>query len=235
MCGRYDSLIPRDAMQRLFGAAFLPPSNFPPRYNIAPTQDIAIVRARREADGREVVFVRWGLIPFFMKEKPAQPHINARAETVDRIPLFREAFGRRRCLVPATGFYEWQHHGKERQPYRILLRDHDPFAFAGLWESARIGEERIQSATIIVTAANELVSELHDRMPVILDPADYARWLDPETRPEEAKALLRPFPSERMEAYPVSKLVNKYENDSPACIAPITLERPDPPAQLDLL
>src|SRR5690606_40603481 len=108
MCGRYDSLIPRDAMVQLFGLTALPQSNYPPRTNIAPTQEVAIVRPPREAPGRELVMARWGLIPFFMKKKPDRPHINARAETVERTPLFREAFARRRCLIPATGFYEWQ-------------------------------------------------------------------------------------------------------------------------------
>jgi putative SOS response-associated peptidase YedK len=209
-------------MERLFGVTELPSSNFPPRYNIAPTQDIAIVRMAR-AGHRKLEMVRWGLVPFWMKEKPKQPHINARAETVDRTPLFREAFAARRCLVPATGFFEWRGSGRGKQPFRILLKSREPFAFAGVWETARIGDERVHSAAIIVTDANELVAPLHDRMPVIVAPADYAAWLDPATPLGEAKALLRPFPAALMEAYPVSTIVNSHENDGEECIAPITL------------
>lgn len=233
MCGRYDSLIPREAYERLFGAADLPESNFPPHYNIAPTQDIAIVRLAR-AGHRKVEFVRWGLIPFYMKEKPKQPHINARGETVDRTPLFREAFARRRCLIPATGFFEWLKEGKARQPFRFVMKDREPFAIAGIWESALVDGQRIHSAAIIVTAANALVAELHDRMPVILDADDYERWLQPEASAAEAKKLIRPFPAKRMESYPVSRIVNSYENDTEECIAPITLEAQEP-VQRDLL
>ena len=193
MCGRYDSLIPRDAFTNLFDVALFPDTNFPPRYNIAPTQDIPIVRLTKERDSRELAMVRWGLIPFFMKEKPKQPHINARAETVERQPLFREGFARRRCLIPATGFFEWRHSGDTKQPFRIVMKGREPFAFAGIWEAARLDGERVHSATIIVTAANDVVAPLHDRMPVILAPEDYARWLDPETghrRGEGAPAAL---------------------------------------------
>lgn len=224
MCGRYDSLIPRDAFTNLFDVAQFPDTNFPPRYNIAPTQDIPIVRLTRERDRRELAMVRWGLIPFFMKEKPKVPHINARGETVDRTPLFREAFAHRRCLVPATGFFEWRHDGDRKQPFRIVMKDREPFAFAGLWEAARPNGERLHSATIIVTAANDVVAPLHDRMPVILAREDYAKWLDPATELDEAKALLRPYPAEQMEAYPVSKIVNKYENDTEEVIQPIALD-----------
>ncbi|MGV8840147.1 MAG: SOS response-associated peptidase [Bauldia sp.] len=223
MCGRYDSLIPRDAMVQLFGLTAAPQSNFPPRYNIAPTQDVAIVRPPREGGGRELVMARWGLIPFFMKEKPERPHINARAETVARTPLFREAFARRRCLVPATGFYEWQHHGDRKQPWRIVRGDRDPFAFAGLWETAKLGEERIRSTTIIVTEANAVVAPLHDRMPVIVPAEVYGRWLDPATPVEEAKAMLRPFSTELLEAYPVSKRVNSHVNDDESLIERIEI------------
>ncbi|MCW5718273.1 MAG: SOS response-associated peptidase [Bauldia sp.] len=210
-------------MVQLFGLTALPQSNFPPRYNIAPTQEIAIVRPPRESDGRELVMARWGLIPFFMKEKPDRPHINARAETVERLPLFREAFARRRCLIPATGFYEWQHDGDRKQPWRFVRKDRDPFAFAGLWETAGLGEEKIRSAAIIVTEANAVVAPLHDRMPVIIPAEVYGRWLDPETTVEEAKAMLRPFPPEFMEAYPVSKRVNSHVNDDEALIEPVEI------------
>ena len=138
--------------------------------------------------------------------------------------LFREAFAARRCLVPATGFYEWERRGDVKQPYRFRLRSGDPFAFAGLWEYAKIGGEGLLSTTIIVTGANELVGRIHDRMPVILPAENYAAWLDPDTDQAEAKALLKPLPAELMESYPVSTIVNHYDNDTEECIRPITLD-----------
>lgn len=222
MCGRYDSLIPRDAMEHLFDARSSPSSNFPPRYNIAPTQDVPIVKTAREGGGREITMARWGLVPFYMKAVPKVPHINARAETIDRTGLFREAFSARHCLVPATGFYEWERRDGVRQPYRFRMKSEEPFAFAGLWEYTRIGGEGLLSMTIIVTEANALVGRIHDRMPVILAAGDYGRWLD--AGDPGAKQLLRPFPAELMESYPVSTFVNHYENDSEECIRPIALD-----------
>jgi len=233
MCGRYDNLIPREAMVQLFRVEVLPPSNFPPRYNIAPTQDIPVVRLDRE-HRRELMMARWGLVPFFMDENPKVPHINARAETVDRTRLFREAFAGRRCLIPATGFFEWEKREDGKQPYRIRLRSGEPFAFAGLWEGARIGGERLHSATIIVTAANDVVAPIHDRMPVILPPDAYGTWLDPMSSIDDVKSMLAPFPADLMERYPVSRAVNSYENDNEECIAPIDLDdeaATDAPAQ----
>jgi len=177
MCGRYDNLIPRDAYTALFRAVRIPRSNFPPRYNVAPTDQIPIVRIDPRDGARELVMARWGLIPFWMKEKPKVPHINARAETVHKLPLFREAFAKRRCLIPATGFYEWQKREDGKQPYRFRRKDLEPFAFAGIWEFARLGGEEILSAAIIVGEPNPLVGGVHDRMPVMLMPADYDRWL----------------------------------------------------------
>jgi SOS response associated peptidase (SRAP) len=126
MCGRYDNLIAKDAYRTLFKAGRLPRSNFPPRYNIAPTDQIPIIRVDPQDGERELVMARWGLIPFWMKEKPKVPHINARAETVHKLPLFREAFARRRCLIPATGFYEWQRRDDGKQPYRFRRKDLEP-------------------------------------------------------------------------------------------------------------
>ena len=146
MCGRYDNLIPRDAYSALFRAVRVPRSNFPPRYNVAPTDQIPIVRVDPRDGERELTMARWGLIPFWMKDKPKVPHINARAETVHKLPLFREAFAKRRCLVPATGFYEWQQRSDGKQAYRFRRKDLEPFAFAGIWEFARLNGEEIVSA-----------------------------------------------------------------------------------------
>jgi putative SOS response-associated peptidase YedK len=200
MCGRYDNLIARDAYRGLFKAGRLPKSNFPPRYNVAPTDQIPIV---------------------WMKEKPKIPHINARAETVHKMLLFREAFAKRRCLIPATGFYEWQQRADGKQPYRFRRKDLEPFAFAGIWEFARIGGEEILSACMIVGQPNPLVSGVHDRMPVMLLADDYDRWLDPGAQTSELLALLRPYDAKLMEAYAVNRAVNSVKNDNESCIESI--------------
>ena len=211
MCGRYDNLIARDAYRGLFKANRLPKSNFPLRYNIAPTDQIPIVRIDPRDGERKVVMARWGLIPFWMKEKPKVPHINARAETVDRLPLFREAFAKRRCLIPATGFYEWQHREDGKQPYRFRRKDLEPFAFAGIWEFARLAGEETLSAAMIVEEANPLIGGIHDRMPVMLMSEDYDRWVSAANSADELKSLLRPYDAGLMEAYAVSRCQQRQE------------------------
>lgn len=223
MCGRFDNLIARDAYRGLFKAHRLPKSNFPLRYNIAPTDQILIVRIDPRDREREVVMARWGLIPFWMKEKPKVPHINARVESVDRLPLFREAFAKRRCLIPATGFYEWQKREDGKQPYRFRRKDLEPFAFAGIWEFARLAGEELLSAAMIVGEPNPLAGDIHDRMPVMLMPQDYDRWLDPGSSAAELKALLKPYDPDLMEAYAVSRIVNHVKNDSEQCIEPVEI------------
>jgi putative SOS response-associated peptidase YedK len=228
MCGRYDNLIPRDAYAGLFKAMRLPPSNFPSRYNVAPTDQIPIVRIDPRDGTREVVMARWGLIPFWMKEKPKVPHINARAETVDKQPLFRRAFAKRRCLIPATGFYEWQKREDGKQPYRFRRKDLEPFAFAGIWEFARFEGEDIISACMIVGEPNPLVGGVHDRMPVMVLSEDYDRWLDPTSESDELLTLLRPYDAALMEAYAVSRAANSVKNDNEECIEPIGEPKLDP-------
>jgi putative SOS response-associated peptidase YedK len=218
MCARYDNLMARDAYRRLFAVERLPESNFPPRYNIAPTDQIPIVRIDPRDGTRELAMARWGLIPFWMKTKPKVPHINARAETVDTTPLFREAFARRRCLIPATGFFEWQQVADGKQPWRFVMKDLEPFAFAGLWEYAKIGDEAVLSAAIIVGEPNPLVGGIHDRMPVILMPADYDDWLAGEVPPEDRKAMLKPYDAALMRAYRVSRKVNSVKADGPELV-----------------
>ena len=221
MCGRYDNLIAREAYRLLFRPARLPESNFPPRYNIAPTDQVPIVRIDPRDGARELVMARWGLVPWWSKEIPKIPHINARAETVHEKALFREAFQKRRAIIPATGFFEWQKRADGKQPYRFRREDLDPFAFAGLWEFAKIGDKEILSATIIVGAPNPLAAAIHDRMPVILEPEDYDRWLDPTASVEDLRALLRPYPAEKMTAQAVSRLVNSVKNDTEESMEPI--------------
>ena len=226
MCGRYDNLIPRDAYGALFRTVRVPRSNFPPRYNVAPTDQIPIVRIDPRDGARELTMARWGLIPFWMKEKPKVPHINARAETVHKLPLFREAFAKRRCLIPATGFYEWQQRSDGKQPYRFRRKDLEPFAFAGIWEFARLNGEEILSAAMIVGEPNPLVGGVHDRMPVMLLPEDYDAWLGAAASPEDLRVLLRPYDEKLMEAYAVSRKVNSVKNDTEECIEAIDDNQP---------
>jgi putative SOS response-associated peptidase YedK len=171
---------------------------------------------------RELVFLRWGLIPGWAKDPTiGNRMINARAETAAEKPAFRAALRRRRCLVAADGFYEWQRSGKQKQPYFIRLCDDRPFAFAGLWETWEAPElSSIESCTLLTTAANDLIRPIHDRMPVILAPDAYQPWLDLSVqKPEKVLPLLQPFPSEAMIAYPVGMLVNNPAHDDPQCIA----------------
>jgi putative SOS response-associated peptidase YedK len=221
MCGRFDNLIAREAYRSIYKALRLPESNFPPRYNIAPTDQIPIVRIDPRDRRRELTMARWGLIPFWMKEKPRVPHINARAETVHKTPLFREAFAKRRCLIPATGFYEWEDRPTGKQPWRFVRRDLEPFAFAGLWEFAKIDGEDILSTAIIVGEPNVLTGTIHDRMPVMLLPEDYDYWLDDNTPVDVLRALLRPYDPELMKAYRVSRAVNSVKNDREDLIDPL--------------
>ncbi len=193
-----------------------------PRYNIAPTQEVLAVRSDGDANHAEMM--RWGLVPSWAKDpKIGNRMINARSETLSERPSFRAAYKRRRCLIVADSFYEWKREGRSRTPIRIMLESEEPFAFAGLWETwKRPDDSWMLSCTIITTSANELVSEIHDRMPVILDPNVESVWLDPDIDDTIALSeLLVPYPSELMTAYEVSRIVNSAANDVPECIAPI--------------
>ena len=218
MCGRFTNAITWRELVELYGIHDQPALNLPPRYNVAPSQDIPLCRLGE--CGREIVLARWGLIPFWAKDvKIAYKTINARAETVDRKPAFRNAFRKRRCLIPADGFYEWQKlDDGSKQPYRLCLADRRPFSFAGLWEVNK--DLDVTSCTIIVTEPNEVAAKIHDRMPVILPPQDFAAWLSPDTEALAAKALLRPYEGE-MIAYPVDKAVGSPRNDDPKLIEPL--------------
>lgn len=193
-----------------------------PRHNAAPTQTLPVVRLGRAGE-RELVGLRWGLVPSWSRDPASGPHpVNARAETVAVRPAFRDAFRRRRCLVPADGFYEWQPVGRRKQPWLVRRKDGDLFAFAGLWERWHgAGSEPLETFSILVTDANDLLQPLHDRMPVILAPGDYGAWLDvSQFDRARLESLLKPFPAEGLEAYPVSTRVNSPANDDEACSAP---------------
>lgn len=220
MCGRYNLITDARALVDFFS---LDNSlEIQPRYNIAPSQGVPAVRQKGE--GREISLLHWGLIPHWAKDKKiGYRMINARAETVADKPSFRAAFRRRRCLVPATGFYEWRAVTGGKQPYNIQVGEGKLFAFAGLWESWKgMDGEVLESCTIIVTEANEVIRPIHERMPVILDPADYAAWLDPGLHDRTVlQSLLGPCPPGWINCYPVSPRVGSAANDDAALVEPL--------------
>ncbi|PLX38855.1 MAG: DUF159 family protein [Hyphomicrobiales bacterium] len=229
MCGRYTITEPPETIRAHFGYADTP--NFPPRYNIAPTQPVPIVRL--EGGARHFALVRWGLVPSWAGEIDARgPLINARAETVTRLPSFRGAMRHRRCLFICDGFYEWQKrpHGP-KQPWYIRRRGGGPFAMAGLWEDWMNAEgSELESGAVITVATNAALEGIHTRMPAILPPEHYERWLDcTEFRAEAAAELLRPAPDSLMEAWPVSLRVNAIAHDGPELLERAGPERTDPP------
>jgi putative SOS response-associated peptidase YedK len=217
MCGRFSLFSPAPVLAEAFDLAGLP--ELAPRYNIAPTQPVAAVRAG--AAGRQLVRLRWGLVVPWAKDTKVAP-INARSETAADKPLFRAALRKRRCLVPASGFYEWLAlaGGKRKQPYCFRPGDARPWAFAGLWERWQGPGGPVEGCAILTTEANELVRPVHDRMPVILPRQHWAAWLDPTLQEAgELVPLLRPFPSDAIRAYPVGLAVNNPRNDGPECLA----------------
>lgn len=224
MCGRFTQTATPETIAEQFHLN--EPPLFNPRYNIAPSQHVAAIRLNSETAKRECVMLRWGLIPFWAKDpKIGSQCINAKAETLAGKPSFRSAFKKRRCLVIADGFYEWQVQGTRKQPMWIGLRGRRPFAFAGLWEHwSPTDGEPIESCTIITTQPNALVQSIHNRMPVILSPQDYETWLDPAFQHlDTLNSLLRPFPAEHMTAFPVSTLVNNPRHDASQCLEPVAI------------
>jgi putative SOS response-associated peptidase YedK len=226
MCGRFSLNLTGKELAEAFQLKTTPA--VAPRYNIAPTQPVATVTATLENPEPQFQLLRWGLIPSWAKD-PAIGNrlINARAETVSEKPSFRAAFKRRRCLVLADGFYEWQRQAnrKTKQPYYFFLKEHQPFAFAGLWEHWTDPDSggELQTCTLLTTDANDLMEPIHNRMPVILAPEHYDPWLDPgHYNPGELQAMLKPFNSDAMDCYAVSTLVNKPQNESPECIQPLS-------------
>jgi putative SOS response-associated peptidase YedK len=222
MCGRYSIVSNFEAVRRLFGLTNAP-NWWTPRSNVAPTQEAPVVRLGD--GGRELVQLRWGLVPYWAKDpKIGYSTINAQAETAATKPAFRDAFTRRRCLVVTDGFYEWKKlEGGAKQPYRIVMRDRAPFALAGLWERWKANKDAdpIESFTVITTSPNEICAPIHDRMPAIIAPAGFDDWLSIAA---ESQALLRPHPAESMEAYPVSKAVGNVQNEGLELVEPIAAQ-----------
>ena len=230
MCGRFTLTLTADPADLFDALGVEPPAELRPRFNIAPTQSVLVARNRdeREAssgDGaRELAWLHWGLIPSWAKDpKMGSRMINARSETASQKPSFRSAFKRRRCLLLADGFYEWKKEGQgPKQPYHVHRSGYRPMTFAGLWERWSKGPEPIESVTILTTSPNETMRPLHDRMPVILQPADWPLWLDRGVAGgEQLEQLMRPYESDDLEITAVSRLVNRPANDVPACIQPL--------------
>ncbi len=221
MCGRFTLRASPGVIAEQFAVFEVPP--FTARFNIAPTQSVPVIRLGPEQPEprRELVWLRWGLTPSWAQDSSVGSRlINARAETAASKPAFRAAFGRRRCLMAADGFYEWRPAGRTKQPYFIHFRDDRPFAFAGLWEAWEGPQHSVvETCTLLTTEPNDLIRPIHNRMPVILPPEIYWSWLDPAVQdPRQLLPLLVPCPSDQMEAYPVSGFVNSPSHEAPQCI-----------------
>ncbi|MBM3949603.1 MAG: SOS response-associated peptidase [SAR202 cluster bacterium] len=221
MCGRYGLVLTPDQIQVSFDVK-LDPSWIFPRYNIAPTQDVLAITLR---DGqRAAEMLAWGLVPHWAKDKKTgYSMINARAESVVEKPTFKQLFKNRRCLIAADRFYEWKGEGKDKAPFSIGMKGFRPFTMAGLWTETKLpGEELVRSCTIITTDANQFMTPIHNRMPVILPKDAESTWLATNTSEGELRELLIPYDSSDMEAYEVSRLVNSPKNQSAAVVAPVT-------------
>jgi len=229
MCGRFALLTHAEALIERFGVKEVI-KRPEPRYNIAPSQNVTVVVQR---ETRQLTEMRWGLIPFWAKDVSiGNRMINARAETVPEKPSFRSAFKKRRCLILADGFYEWQKVGKVKKPIHVRMKSREPFAFAGLYEYWKTKSGKVlESCTIVTTTPNDLMSPIHHRMPVILNPENESAWLDPENENvSDLLSLLQPYDAGQMEAYEVSNFVNSPKNHGPLCTRPVEtplLELPD--------
>jgi putative SOS response-associated peptidase YedK len=220
MCGRFSIAEEIQLLQEQFQFGFA--EEVTPRYNVAPSQKILAVGIdqNQQRQGKQM---KWGLVPYWAQdEKIGYKMINARSEGIDSKPSFKHAFRRRRCLILADGFYEWKASEEGKQPYRFIMKDKRPFAFAGLWETWTKGREPLTTCTIITTAANEVTAEVHDRMPVILSEDRYDSWLNPKMDDVEMlKTMLIPYPADLMDKYRVSTLVNSPKNDLEDILSPL--------------
>lgn len=224
MCGRYRLGRGREAFRKYFGVD-REGYDWSPRFNIAPTQQVPVIRQNRKEPKRELSFMRWGLIPNWSKDPSGPPMINARSETAFEKPAFRDALTSRRCLVPADGFYEWKRDAKSKQPYCFTLQDESVFAFAGLWDLwISANGESVETCSVLTTTPNKVARDIHDRMPVILPTAAYDLWLDPAfTSTEGVQEMLHPYAAGEMKKFPVSTRVNNANNDDQECSALVEL------------
>ncbi|MGA2697520.1 MAG: SOS response-associated peptidase [Terriglobales bacterium] len=225
MCGRYRLSRRKQVVEEYFDCASDEP-DWAPRYNIAPTQPVLVIRQNPKVPFRELSLMRWGLIPSWAKDASGAAHmINARSETASTKPAFRDALKSRRCLIPADGFYEWQRTGKAKQPFCFEVNHGELFAFAGLWERWKNPSgEWVKTCSILTTTPNAVTAPVRDRMPVILGPDAYELWLDPGMQNVEAASdLLRPCDARLMRCYPVSTRINSVVNDDEECSKPVEL------------
>lgn len=228
MCGRYRLSRKKEILEEQF-AAVSDDADWSPRYNIAPTQSVPVIRRQPRSSGRELSLIRWGLVPSWAKDSSkAATMINACSETVASKPAFGDALKFRRCLIPADGFYEWQKAGKAKQPYCFEINRGELFSFAGLWETWNDPSGRsLETCTILTTTANALTSAVHNRMPVILDPQCYDLWLDSRTTDTSViSEFFKPFDARLMTCFPVSSRVNRTANDDADCSAPVEIVQP---------
>jgi putative SOS response-associated peptidase YedK len=224
MCGRYRLSKRKQLIAESFDVSWDELSDWNPRYNIAPTQSVPIIRQNPKEPARQISLVRWGLIPSWAKTaSDSAKRINARSESAATTPTFRDALKSRRCLVPADGFYEWKRTGKAKQPFCFEVNDGELFAFAGLWDRWKDPTGLwIKSCSILTTTPNAMTALVHDRMPVILDPNNYDLWLDPGMQDAKAATeMVKPFDAKLMGCYPVSEWVNKVTNDDEQCSRPV--------------
>jgi len=227
MCGRFTLHIPPELLAEIFGLTSTPV--YPASYNVAPSQQVPVIRGMVDNGQRELAFLRWGLVPSWARDPSIGSRmINARAETIQEKPAFRHAIRYRRCIVPASGFFEWQVEGGKKQPLYLRIRESSIMGLAGIWEEWKTPEAALlETFAILTTTSNRLIEPIHDRMPVILHPREYDLWLDREvTDPEKLKRLYHPYLSELLEICRVSDLVNSPRNNSPACIEPVAAKVP---------
>jgi putative SOS response-associated peptidase YedK len=225
VCGRYRLSRRKQVVEEYFDSVS-GEEDWNPRYNIAPTQSVPVIRQNPKEPVLELSLMRWGLIPSWAKDPSgAARMINARSETADSKPAFRDALKSRRCMIPADGFYEWMRTGKMKQPYCFEVNEGELFAFAGIWDRWKgPSGDMIETCSILTTTPNAVTAPVHDRMPVILDPDNYELWLDPGVRKVAAASdLLKPFEPRLMRSYPVSTRINSVVNDDAACSAPVEL------------
>ena len=223
MCGRYRRTTSEEELARLYHLPIPPQRDLPISWSIAPSQDVLVIRYNPKARQRSLDALRWGLIPYWAKDpKIAYKTINARTETVETAPSYREVFKKRRCLIPADGFYEWRTNGGTTIPFAIGMKDDRPFVFAGLWEGWKdpATDQWLRICTIITGDPNELVAQVHTRMPVTLPEEHHAKWLG-EIEDGDLKELLKPYPAEEMKMWPLSQRVNSAKNDDPSLLEAI--------------
>lgn len=221
MCGRFSLTTDILKVQQQFDFDFNDAIKISPRFNIAPSQQVLTIGS--DGENRVGTMMKWGLVPFWSKDiRIGYKMINARAESIDEKPSFKTPFKSRRCLILADGFYEWKKEGENKQPFRFVMKEETPFAFAGLWDRWDKDGEPLYTCTIITTRPNRVTEEVHDRMPVILDEDVYDIWLNPKMDDTDyLKSLLIPYPAEKMKAYPVSQIVNSPKNDVVECLSPL--------------